>query len=80
VHDRLQHELTRSRAQCQGLEDSRISLRYFIVKVRTGGPLEGGGWVCARQAAARAYQESGPVPGAGGQSHFTQVLHFTSNY
>jgi hypothetical protein len=74
VHGRLQHELTKSQAQCQELEDSRISLRYFIVKVRTGGPLEGGGWVCAQQAAARAYQESGLVPGAGGQSHINQVL------
>jgi hypothetical protein len=41
----------------------------------SGGPLEGGGWAGARQAAAGADQESGPVSGAGGQSHFTQVLH-----
>jgi hypothetical protein len=40
----------------------------------TGRPLEGGGWAGSRQAASGADQESGPVPGAGGQSHFTQVL------
>jgi hypothetical protein len=32
VKGRLQQELTRSQAQCQELEDSCISLRYFIVK------------------------------------------------
>jgi hypothetical protein len=41
----------------------------------TGGWLEGGGWAGARQAAAGVDQESGPVPGAGVQSHFNQVLH-----
>jgi hypothetical protein len=56
------------------VEDSRISLRYFIVKVMIGRPLEGGGWAGARQAAAGADQESGQVPGGGGQSLFTQVL------
>jgi hypothetical protein len=31
------------------------------LQVTTGGPVEGGGWVGARQAAAGADQESGPV-------------------
>ncbi len=44
------------------------------LQVTTGEPLEGEGWAGPRQAAAGADQESGPVPGAGGQSHFTQVL------
>jgi hypothetical protein len=37
--------------------------------------LEGGGWPGSRQAATGTDQKSGPVPGAGGQSHITQVLH-----
>ncbi len=52
MQGRLQHELTRSQAQCQELEDSRISLRYFIVKVTAGELLEGRGWVGVWQVAA----------------------------
>ncbi len=36
VQGRLQQELTRSQAQCQELEDCRISLRYFIATVNSG--------------------------------------------
>ncbi len=49
------------------------------LKVTTGGMLEGGGWAGSRQAAAGADQESGPVPGAGGQSHCTQILFVKSS-